>query len=287
MLRSYALVVMDKTDTIIDRFNLDLVTSPSGNGFELQLDTLATDIEDVITNVTQKKIKITMTVLQTGDSYTQANILTNWLQQYSTVDSNLFLEYNDTKVIKYCGGKVTKLAKTERNQQGLLAQQLEFTMTTPFFIKRENTIYIATTPYGKSYPYAYPYSYGSREIMNNNIENVYINKVPIILTITGAIDDPEIKLLDKNGDEYSTVSFVSPDNGHIYINDGEKLIINSAQRKIYKVATNGEETDFRPKVAPSGDSFLFAKYGESSLIINIENAGEGFTLTGGWRQYTL
>lgn len=282
MIRKYALVIMDKKDTIIDRFNLDLITNPTGNGFELELAMIQSDIEDIITKVTQIKPKITMTVSQIKDSYTQANILANWIQKYSTIESRMFLEYNDTKNTRYCGGKVTKLTKTEKNEYRELAQQIEFTMTTPFFEKKENNITIETSSIGKKYPYSYPYSYGSNVVENNEIYNPYILEVPLIITVNGAISNPTIDILDEQGNRYSRVQFDG-----ITIAKGEQLIINSAQKKIYKVLEDGTEVDYKPEVNPMYDTYLLAKRGISSISINTNDTAEGFKLTGGWRQYTL
>ena len=282
MIRGYALVVMNTKDEIIDRFNLDLITAPTGNGFQLELSTIATDIEDVITKVVQKKPTINMTVHQVKNGYMQSNILTNWIQKYSTTDSNMFLEYNDTVTTKYCGGKVTSLTKTEKDEYRDLAQDLTFTMTTPFFIKRENTITIQVASVGKKYAFKYPYSYGKNVVENNEIDNPYILNVPVIITIDGAIDNPTIDLLNENGDRYSRVQFDG-----ITIAEGESLIINSAQKKIYKINTDGSETDFRPEVNPEFDTYLLAHRGTTTISINTNDTSTGFKLTGSWRQYTL
>lgn len=282
MIRSYALVIMDKQDKIVDRFNLDLVTNPTGNGFELELSTIATDIEDVITKVTQKKPTINMTVHSVKNGYLQSNILTNWIQKYSTTDSQMFLEYNDTKITKYCCGKVTRLTKTEKNEYRELAQDLTFTMTTPFFVKKENTITIQVSSVGKKYPFKYPYQYGKNIVENNEIDNPYILEVPVIIIIDGAIDNPTIDLFDENGERYSRVQFDG-----ITISEGEQLVINSAQKKIFKINADGSETDFRPEVSPEFDTYLLAHRGTTTISININDSGGGFKLTGGWRQYTL
>ena len=282
MIREYALVIMNNQDQIIDRYNLDLVTAPTGNGFQLELSTIATDIEDVITKVVQKKPTINMTVHLVKNGYSQSNILTNWIQKYSTADSKMFLEYNDTTTIKYCGGKVTSLTKTEKDEYKDLAQDLTFTMTTPFFIKRENTITIQVASVGKKYAFKYPYSYGKNVVENNEIDNPYILDVPVIITIDGAIDNPTIDLLNENGDRYSRVQFDG-----ITIAEGESLIINSAQKKIYKINTDGSETDFRPEVNPEFDTYLLAHRGTTTISINSNDSSTGFKLTGSWRQYTL
>lgn len=282
MIRGYALVIMNSQDQITDRFNLDLVTAPTGNGFQLELSTIATDIEDVITKVVQKKPTINMTVHLVKNGYSQSNILTNWIQKYSTADSKMFLEYNDTVITKYCGGKVTSLTKTEKDEYKDLAQDLTFTMSTPFFIKRENTITIQVASVGKKYAFKYPYSYGKNVVENNKIDNPYIHDVPVIITIDGAIDNPTIDLLNENGDRYSRVQFDG-----ITIAEGESLIINSAQKKIYKINTDGSETDFRPEVNPEFDTYLLAHRGTTTISINSNDSSTGFQLTGSWRQYTL
>ena len=282
MIRGYALVVMDNQDKIIDRYNLELITAPTGNGFQLELSTISTDIEDIITKVVQKKPTINMTVHQVKNGYMQSNVLTNWIQKYSTTDSNMFLEYNDTKTIKYCGGKVTSLTKTEKDEYRDLAQDLTFTMTTPFFIKRENTITIQVASVGKKYAFKYPYSYGKNVVENNEIDNPYILNVPVIITIDGAIDNPTIDLLNENGDRYSRVHFDG-----VTIAQGEQLVINSAQKKIIKINIDGSETDYRPEVNPEFDTYLLAHRGTTTISINTNDTSTGFKLTGSWRQYTL
>lgn len=282
MIRGYALVIMDNQDRIIDRYNLELITAPTGNGFQLELSTISTDIEDIITKVVQKKPIINMTVHQVKNGYMQSNVLTNWIQKYSTTDSNMFLEYNDTTVIKYCGGKVTSLTKTEKDEYKDLAQDLTFTMSTPFFVKKENTITIQVSSIGKKYPFKYPYQYGKNIVENNQINNPYIQDVPITITIDGAIDNPTIDLLDEEGNRYSRVQFDG-----ITITTGESLVINSAQKKIFKINLDGTQTDYRPEVSPEFDTYLLAHRGTTTISINTNDSGEGFKLTGGWRQYTL
>ena len=287
MIRGYALVVMNNQDEIIDRYNLELITAPTGNGFQLELSTISTDIEDIITKVVQKKATINMTVHQVINGYTQSSILTNWIQKYSTADVNMFLEYNDTKTIKYCGGKVTSLTKTEKDEYKDLAQDLTFTMTTPFFVKKDSgEIIIEISSTGKSYPFKYPYSYGRTSINNTEIENPYILEVPLIISITGAIDYPAVSLFDEDGNRYAMVDF----NGTI-LSSSERIIINSATKKIIKVDIDengneikGTEVDFRPEVNPMHNSYLYAKRGKSTITININNTG---SLRGTWRQYTL
>lgn len=280
-MRKYALVVLNNKDEIIDRYNLDITTSPFGNGFELDLSTITSDLEDIITKVVQKKNKITFVVNQIHDSYQKANILASWVQKYSTSKYTMALEYDDGVVVRYCEGKVTRLEKTEIQPKNVLQQRLEFTQTTPYFIKRENTITIQVSGKGKSYPFTYPYSYGASMVENNEITNPYILDIPLIIIIDGKIDNPTIDLLDENGNMYARVRIDGT------IETGEQLIINSAQRKIAKVNVSGTEEDYVPKVNVAYDTFLRAISGLSTISVNIADSGDGFKLTGSWRQYSL
>ena len=280
-MRKYALVVLDNQDKLLDRYNLDIVTNPTDNGFELDLTIISSDIEEIITKVVQKKKPIKLTVYHHNNAYVKSNILASWIQKYSTTDYKMALEYDDGNIIRYCVGKVVSLTKTELDEYKGLVQDMQFKMTTPYFVKRENTITIQVSTEGKSYPFKYPYSYGAFVMENNVIENPYISSVPLIITIDGAIDNPTIELLDANGVSYNKVKFSGES-----ILTGEQLIINSAQRKIYKVS-NGKEIDFRPQVDPQYDTFLRAMSGTSSITINTNDSAEGFKLTGGWREYLL
>lgn len=283
-MRKYALVILDNKDEIQDRYNFDVATDPTGNGFELSLYKIEDDVKDIITKVVQKKGVVTFVVNQIHESYQKSNVLADWIQKYSTTDSIMALEYDDgTGIIRYCEGKVTKLTKTEQQYKNVLQQTLEFTQTSPYYIFRKNTITIQVSSTGKSYPYKYPYSYGSSKIINNEIDNPYILDIPLIITITGKINKTTISLLDEQNNVYTSVEIDQ------IIETGEKLIINSAQRKIIKVSTDGIESDFVPYVSPSTDTFLMAKSGKSKINIDTspDNIGDGFSLTGSWRQYNL
>lgn len=282
MIRAYALVILDKQDKIIDRFNLPLVTNPTENGFKLSLSKISSDIEDIITKVVQQKTVKKFNVIQYQNSYEKSSVLSNWIQKYSKTDFRMALEYNDTNLLKYCEGKVTSLDKTEKDEYGVLTQAMEFTPVTPYFLKQENALILNSSNVGKKYPYKYPYMYGTSTVENNEVDNPYLYDIPVIVTLTGPIEHPAVSLADENDESYAKVSFPNID-----LAQGEKLVINSAQRKIYKIATNGTETDYVPEVDPQFDTFLRARSGISKLIVNTPDAGIGFSLVGGWRQYVL
>lgn len=280
-MRTYSLAVLNNRDEIIDEglYNLELVTGATGNGFKLDVSVIESDLENVITKVVQEKQDIKFTVQQVGASYQKANVLASWIQKYSKPEYTMVLRYNDGVNTRMCEGRVISLTKDEQSHIGVLPQVLTFRQTTPFFLQRKNQISIITSAVGKRYPFKYPYRYGAKSIQNNIIENEYLTEVPLILTINGAITNPEIKLIDEDGVVYNTVKIDD------IIFDNEKLIINSAQRKIIKVFEDGREDDWSNKVVAGSDSFLRAGSGKSTLTINIGN--ENFNLIGSWRQYLL
>ena len=55
MVREFSLVVFDIENKIIDRFNLNLASDPSGLGFKLKLSLIESDIENILTKVVEEK----------------------------------------------------------------------------------------------------------------------------------------------------------------------------------------------------------------------------------------
>lgn len=279
MVRNFALVVLDLQDKIIDRYNLDLVQNPSGLGFRLGLSTIETEDENVITKVKHEKQVIQLDVVE-ENGYSQSNNLAKWIQQYSTTEYIMALEYNDTQFNRYYVGKVVELTKTEK-QYSMLTQKLTFETTSNSFRIRENALIYKPLSYGKFYPFSYPYSYGGRAVENNEIDNAYLKGVPITITITGALENPLIQLLDESGNFYTRVEFERS------LLEGEKLIINSAQKKIYRIDVDGNMEDWTPYVKPNWDTYLLAKRGKSTISVNDSTGGNKFSLIGGWREYLL
>lgn len=292
-MRKFALVILDIEDKIKDRYNLDFVTAPQNLGFELVLSTLQGEVEDTVTKIDQKKLAISFTINQYQYAYEKANALALWLQGYSRPEYTMALEYDDGKIVRYCCGFGTILGKTELDNFRNLPQSFTFTPTTPFFVKRDNTIKIQVSSTGKSYPFTYPYSYGRNLVENNEINNKYIKDVPVIVTIDGAINTTTtqdgtfwaVELVKENGDSFTPREMVAFDEN---LPAGSQVIINSAQKKVYK-KTNGIITDYKQHVVPKFDTFLRAKNGKNKIkVLNISTAtGDGFMLSGSWREYRL
>lgn len=280
-MRKFAFVVFDVIEnTITERFPLDLVTDLSGLGWKLKLSKLEGDVADTLTKVVQEKQSVSIAINFKGRGYEKYSILTQWLQKYSGINNSIALEYNDGTQARYAEGKVTELKKTEKNEFGLLSCAASFTPLTPFFTNVQNTIKFYISKVGKSYPFKYPYSYGKNLIQNNEINNPYISTVPVTVKIEGPIDNPDLNLIDENGESYNHVRFSGKS-----LSQGQYILINSARHKIWffdgvKLSDYSAETD------PQFDTFLFAKSGLSKLNINIDVTNNG-SLTGSWRQYSL
>lgn len=278
-MRKFAFVILDNTDKIIDRFNLDYVDGLSGLGFALKLSKIETDVEDYITKIVQTKQSLGLTVHHLK-GYKAGDYLKLWLAKH--IDDCLCIEYDNTQRVSYIEGVVTNCGETELNEFNLLEQKITFQPLTPFFQKVENDVKIQVSTIGKSYPYKYPYSYGVNVIQNNEIENNYIKDIPLIVTINGAIANPIIGLRDENDVLYNEVRFVDLD-----LQEGQKIIINSAQKKVLFDDGSGNLVDYYYKLDGAFDSYLRAKpLSVSKITVNLQSSDSGY-LIGSRRQYRL
>lgn len=279
-MRSFAFTVFDIDNSILDRFPLDVVTDLSGLGWRLKLSTLEGDVTDTITKVVQEKQSVGMTINLIKRGYEKFTILSQWLQKYSAPNVALALEYNDGVQVRYIEGKVTELKKIEKDEFDNLSCAATFTPTTPFFLNIEQSIRFTFSSVGKSYSFKYPYCYGKNVVENNQINNPYLAPVPVTVTLYGPISEPVVRLLDENGNSYNTVGFPG-----VSLQTGQYIVINSSTKKIY-FFDGAEHVDYSAKTDPSGDTFLFAERGISTISVNLDTANQG-TLVGSWRQYGL
>lgn len=278
-MRTFNLVVLDESDLVIDRYYLNYVTGISGLGYELKVSTIETDIKDYVTKIVQQKKDIKLTVIHT-DRYKGQKSLTKWLE--SNYGKTVCLEYSNDVDTLYCEGMVVSSVFDEVSQYKVLDQSITFKPLTPFFKKIENKIIIKKSSNGKMYPLKYPYSYGVNMMINNEINNTYFRDVPVIVTIYGTITNPHIVLADSQGDVYNEVVF-----RQLFVDEGQKIIINSAQKKVWFDDGSGQLVDYYNYLDGGYDSYLIAMPNElSSINVNLDVLDTGY-LIGSWRQYTL
>ena len=279
-MRTFSFVIMDESDLIVDKYKLDYVTNISGLGYDLALSTIETDIKDYITKIIQSKKNISLTIIHTNKYVGQRN-LTRWLQ--ANYNRTICLEYSNGVDTLYCEGMVINSNFDELNQYKVLNHNIVFKPITPFFKRYENKIIIQKSADGKMYPFSYPYSYGLNMTVNNEINNIYFTDVPVIITIYGTITNPHIVLTDSENNVYNEVVF---DN--LFIDEGQKLIINSAQKKIWFDDGSGNLVDYYNYLDDAYDSYLRAKPNDiTSVNINLDILNDSGYLIGSWRQYTL
>lgn len=283
-IRKFALVIVDDFDREIDRFNLDYADTPRNLGFELEFTTLESRLTTYFTSAREKKLSTTLNLnFLRPNAYEKANAFKRFVQKY--LNKRMIFEYNDTtSEIKNWEGKVQRFGQDELNEFGTLVCPISFLPATPKYIRRNNVITIRPATTGKFYPYKYPYSYGKSTVENNILNNTYFDEVPLRVTIYGAMNNPQISLLDVDTNEiYSTVRFEN-----LYVAEGEELIVDAINSKVL-IKRNGILTsayDYLSKDA-SLDSFLYAKANATSkVVINLNSLENGY-LKASYRQYTL
>lgn len=282
--RSFAIVIVDDFDREIDRFNLDYADTPKNLGFELEFTTLESRLTTYFTSAREKRLPTTLNLnFLPPNAYQRANLFKQFVQKYTT--ARMVFEYNDTTgVIKNWEGKVQKLGQEELTEWGALVCPISFLPGTPKYIRKDNTISIAQSSIGKSYPFKYPYSYGRSISENNIISNTYFDEIPLRVSLYGYMTNPQVMLQDViTGEVYSTVRFdglTIPENAH--------LIIDAIQSKVL-LYYNGVYTSAYDYISKQADldSFLYAKANCTSKVITNLSPTETGYLKASYRQYTL
>lgn len=281
--RTFALLVIDEFDRVIDRFNLDYVETPKNLGFELEFTTLESRLTTYFTSAREKKISTELTVnFIPPMAYNKLNAFKAFVQKYT--NSRLVFEYNDTTVVKNWEGKIKKLGQEELTDWQGLACPISFLPGTPKYIRMDNTITIKYGSVGKSYPLRYPYTYGRTLVENNEINNTYFDEIPLRIIVYGVTSNPVISLVDTlNGEIYSSVKF-----NNLTLQQDEHLIIDAIQSKIllYRNGKYISAYDYLDK-GSEYDSFLWAKENTISKISTSLSPTDSGYLKASYRQYTL
>lgn len=282
-IRKFALVVVDDFDNEQKRFNLDFITTPKNLGFEMEFTTLESRLTTYFTSAREKKLATTLNMLfLSPNAYAKLRTFKNFIQE--NMNSRMLIEYDDTNEVKYWEGKVQKVGIEELDEYKTLTCPISFLPSTPKYIRKDNVITIRPATTGKSYPFAYPYSYGKSTVENSIFHNTYFDEIPLRVTIYGDMNNPQISLQDVDtGKVYSTVRF---DN--LYVEQGQELIIDAINAKVLKKEGSSVWSvyDYLAKDA-NLDSFLYAKANATSRVVISLNAGEKGYLKASYRQYTL
>lgn len=169
-------------------------------------------------------------------------------------DMVLYYESNDTA---YCHVEVKSLTKSEI-KNGALQSELVLQKKSLWLKSQIITIDVNVVNQGKVYPFHYPYRYSVSFEGKVKITNRGIIPAPLVIEISGAVDDPEV-LVVKNGEVISVLRL------YLQSNEGE-IIVSSIPNKQYMLQRSGNvTTSIYDKQDFTEDNFLFIDPGEYEL----------------------
>lgn len=267
--RSFELQAYDSTKTILlDRFVLDLVTSPSGLGFYQENSVIDTKTISYIVDRSLKKQDIKITVeFEEPYSYQKVNSLRSWIAK--NMSNNMVLSYNDTFTERLIDIYVKDFQLTEIVTD-YNSIPLTLTPLSPFYKKGYQKAIISKLGTEKAYPYSYEYSYGGALLINNELTNSFFTSIPLLVIIHGKATNPIVRLLDENGLEYAQVSFPN-----LVVDEGQTLTIDAINNQI--LFNDGTTTsDYYNKVDKQHDTFLFAQPGKTIIDANFLTTDSGY-----------
>lgn len=281
--RKFSLVVVDNLDNEIDRFNLDTVQSPSGLGFQINFNTIEDTVITILSNPKENRVaKRLNLIFKRPHAYQKVDAFRLFLESH--INDTILLEYDNTVHVVNIEGKITQIDQTELNQFEEAVIPIQFMPTTPKFRKRVNEITIEESNTGLTFPFSFPFAFGSNLLENNILTNNYFQPIPVSIRINGPIDNPQITLTNQlNNTIYSTISTLN-----LSLTANEHFIIDSANKKVLlfrnNVYVNGY--DFIDQDATK-DTFIYAQERTTTeLNINI-SAGTNASATGSYREYVL
>lgn len=266
-MREFALQVYDENLNLIDEFQLDLVTAPSGLGFTQKATVVSSGVVDYIVNqqLDRKDIKLTVNFFE-PNSYGKVESFRAWLNNYIDYEKyRMTLQYTNDYKTKWINIYVKEFSASEIesrvNQIPLVLRPL-----SPFYDKLTKSILITNANSNKAYPYGYPYSYGGGFYSNNAIENTFMGDIPLCVILRGRIVNPQVSLKNEKGEIYSTIAF-----SNFTLLQGAELTIDAISGRItYKAAGSNEEIDFYNAIDKSQDTFLYATRGKSAVVPNLD-----------------
>ena len=280
MIREFALVILDATDTEIDRLNLDLVNNPKGLGFTIENAVIKTDVEDMLVSFRQTHEIVTLNVNYAfGHEYLKARGLRTFIEKY--MGERLHLEWETPVQTLLAGCAVDRFDFSEISDNKILSVPLTLRLLTPFFDVVNNEITITPGETGKIYTYTYPYTYGEGVISNNEINNTYIKSVPLNITLYGEMATPSVSIRVK-GDtaSYASVAFIG-----LSLAPNMWLNINAVEKNI-TLFNGSSEVDAYDYIDGTRQSFIYARRGLSELLASVQSDRSG-RMRASFRRYWL
>ncbi|MCU7522500.1 MAG: hypothetical protein HF308_15390 [Ignavibacteria bacterium] len=265
MPRRFEFRIYDETNEslLVDSYKLDFVTVPSGLGFVQNVSVISTDTVDYIIkqSLARTDIKLNVEFAEPG-SYLRVNSFRSWYAKY--IRKKVIFYYHDGTVARYMDCVIKKFELSEI-KDGYNTVPITIQPLTPFYLKLDKNIIVSIQTSGKVYPYAYPYAYGGGILSNNVLTNIYFDKIPLTVKLTGRIVNPQISLRHKESQEiYATVSFPE-----LVLAEGSYLIIDAINSRV--LYFDGLTlTDGYNILDHTKETFLYADPGDSDIVVNLD-----------------
>ncbi len=280
MIRKFALVALDASDQITDRFNLDVVTDPKGLGYDVTIETVKTEIEELLVKAVQKLGNVTLNInCINEDKYGRARTLRLWIQKYNNHTMALLWESDLGSYMTDC--VVTRYDFSELKPANYIPIPLTVKMLSPLYELNERKISIFPANKGKVYPARYPITYGIGATTNNEIDNLYPVDTPLIITLFGEMDSVGVSIHEKGvATPYASVQFPGQS-----LSAGQKIIIDGRRGTIKRDNGSGAY-DYFGAIDPNRQNFIRAKAQTVSIlnVLGVRSDKTGY-MTATYRRY--
>lgn len=272
-MRTFVLQAYNANLELISEYHLELVTSPSGLGFQQKITRVETDTLDYITHQKVNKKSIKLTVNFDGpNAYYKSRMLRNWICNY--IQKRCVLKYDDGEgretfpaSVMYIDIQIEELDVTELNA-GVNSVPLTIQPLSPWYIMGRKIVRASIATASKTYPYTYPYTYGSLSITEEErtINNTFFKPIPLLIRFKGKITSPEVSLKDNNDEIYTTISFPN-----VVLEEGQILEVNAIDRNVlFYESSNAKGVDYYNYQDHSKDTYLFAEAGINKIVVNLD-----------------
>ena len=273
MPRSFVLQAYDANLELLSEYPLELVTSPSGLGFQQKITRVETDTLDYITHqkINKKSIKLTVN-FDEPNAYYKSRMLRNWICNY--IQKICVLKYDDGEgrealpsSVMYIDIQIEALDVTELDT-GVNSVPLTIQPLSPWYIVGRKIVRASIASSSKVYPYTYPYTYGSLSLTDaeRTINNTFFKPIPLLIRFKGKITAPEVSLKDDKDEIYTTIAFPN-----IVLEAGQTLEVNAIDRSVlFYEDSNAKGVDYYNYQDHSKDTYLFAESGINKIVVNLD-----------------
>ena len=231
------------------------VESLDNLGFEFDIEYHEFDARFVEINRTIPQKTISMTLI----FYEGYAGFTKW-REFVTKSKTLRLFY-EIGDIKYCYVNIKSSSKTEL-ESGVLKSEIQVECLSLWLVNKSSTINVVKTDEGKTYTYAYPYTYAVSYNGKTTVQNDSSRNVPLKITLNGNCLNPRV-IVYQNNEVVCALRILTDER------ENPKLIINADPTDQYiKKILNGNETDIYNKQDFSYENFLYLPPGKCEIFFD-------------------